>query len=154
MEKALEAVWSSKLGHTVMSIRRPKHRDDLYLQASFSGNDKRPSFRVLVNTQRSARDNSERVIILSLVTRLIVPPEKHAEVLKLINHYHDDTWGGIFTINPNDNEIEAQWMLNTHRGVGLCPVVFTDTIARLLQSWKGLSEILVDCESCTKPIEL
>lgn len=94
----------------------------------------------LVDTQASAKDQSELAIQIRVDPLMEIPKAGKARVLDLINAHHEENWAGTFFVDAQGSLL-GQWTLNLPKQA-LDVAFVKDAIQRLYQSWLQLDSEL------------
>jgi len=99
-----------------------------------------PDFRIILDTQRSARDPSrptvvtERAVMLRLHTGAYVRPDLRNEALDLLNSQNRRILVGKYWLD-SDLEVVSEWVLNV-TAAGLPAENVYDALIRMLGDWQ------------------
>jgi hypothetical protein len=140
MERIIERYLIDKHQLTVQEKVSKDDKDDLYLDLPFKAG-MTPKFRMSIDTQVLNRDDKtnkviERGILINLYSGIMVPPQRRAAVLEVINHCNKQKAFASVYID-DDGEIICCWILNVLDD-GLHPEYVFDVVARLDKIWRGL----------------
>lgn len=133
------AGYLTERGLKVMSLDESAGDQILYLD--FDKDEHPPALQIVIDTDISNKNNGHvdgRVVMVRLLSHVMVPPERRAATLPVINAHHAAVWASCLYINEKDGEIEGQWPIDIEARYAVDPAQVQDARDRLIESWSLL----------------
>lgn len=114
--------------------------EDMRLKVPFQAEEGVPRFTLYIDTQPTNYDEQDRVtergVLLSLETGVIVPEGKRAQIVQLLNeHNRSKNFSSVY-MNERGH-LYCDWILNV-MAPGLATEYVYDALARVQRLWRGL----------------
>jgi len=141
IEKEIARYLSNKDLNVQLQVN-PNDTEDFFITSAWDvGNN--PSIRIIIDTQRSNRDGSERVILLKAWPVSSISNADRVRFLEFINKWMDDSWVPPQLYIDRDNDLAFTWPINV--SAPFAPVhaeQVYDALVRMVSSWNNMADKL------------